>query len=307
MREGELVMTNDATQDERPTQVVRAMTPSAPVSDSPRGAHSSPLANAPSVAPHSAPNQPDAPHDAPTLADAPVASAPPNQQRDDRIPPPANTPLAQPAPIAPAPHPVQRSGWQQGQPAPRYSAPRDTRIPLREQGSGRPIAPNARPGAPQIPRGPSDAQGQPYTHVPWEVSSSWGSSSFNGANTAAGLSYLFWWISGLLIYFHERENRFVRFHAVQSILLTGALTVVSVLLYIVFQLFGDVAIGAHQPWIAHVGHGLVFLAYLPVVALWIGPMAAAWNGHYLRLPIVGEYAERYAAPPHESFSGSSPF
>src|SRR5579871_2194489 len=32
-------------------------------------------------------------------------------------------------------------------------------------------------------------------------------------NTAAGVSYLFLWISGVLIFFNERRNRYVRFHA----------------------------------------------------------------------------------------------
>src|SRR5579885_287424 len=39
-------------------------------------------------------------------------------------------------------------------------------------------------------------------------------------NTAAGLSYLTW-VAGLIIFLMEKQNRFVRFHAMQEILLTG--------------------------------------------------------------------------------------
>jgi uncharacterized membrane protein len=33
------------------------------------------------------------------------------------------------------------------------------------------------------------------------------------------------------------------------------------------------------------------------VVPWLGAMIAAWTGTYLQLPIVGDYAERFAAPP----------
>lgn len=152
------------------------------------------------------------------------------------------------------------------------------------------------PGAaPLPPLGPPQ-----YTHAPWTVAPSWGASSLSAPNTLAGLSYLFWWVSGLIVYFNERRNRFVRFHAVQSILLTGALTVASVLLYILAELSGDLAAATRQPAFAHVGQGLALLGFFAIIALWLAPMIAAWSGHHLRLPIVGAYAERYAAPPRES-------
>ena len=155
------------------------------------------------------------------------------------------------------------------------------------------------------PQAPANPQAQ-WTHAPWTVASSWGATSLNTPNTLAGLSYLFWWVSGLFVYFNERNNRFVRFHAVQSILLTGALTVASVALYILWELSADLAAATRQPAFAHVGQGIALLGFLGVVGLWVGPMFAAWSGHHLRLPIVGAYAERYAAPPREPFP-PSPF
>src|ERR1700731_1181174 len=35
---------------------------------------------------------------------------------------------------------------------------------------------------------------------------------------SAALSYVLWWITGLIFLVAERRNRFVRFHAIQSIL-----------------------------------------------------------------------------------------
>lgn len=165
-------------------------------------------------------------------------------------------------------------------------------------------APQASP-YPVAPQPPLMAPAQ-LTHVPWTAATSWGASSLNTPNTLAGFSYLFWWVSGLLVYFNERHNRFVRFHAVQSILLTGALTVVSVMLYILWQLSGDLSAATHQPAFAHLGQGLALIGYFAVAGIWLGAMFAAWTGHYIRLPLLGGYAERYSAPPRESFP-PSPF
>ncbi len=49
-------------------------------------------------------------------------------------------------------------------------------------------------------------------------------------NVAAGLSYVFGWISGLIIFLTEKQNRFVRFNAMQSILFFGGLSVINILI-----------------------------------------------------------------------------
>jgi uncharacterized membrane protein len=136
------------------------------------------------------------------------------------------------------------------------------------------------------------------SHAPWHTSSSWGPTTFViTAETAAGFSYLFWWLSGLLIYFNERENRFVRFHAVQSILLTGALSVFSVIAFTIAALFNDAFQSSHQHFWQTLCIGTTVLSLLLVVLPWLGAMIAAFTGAYLQLPIIGEYAERFAAPP----------
>ena len=44
-------------------------------------------------------------------------------------------------------------------------------------------------------------------------------------NIAALLSYLGWWITGIVFLLLEPDNKFVRFHAIQSILLFGFIMV----------------------------------------------------------------------------------
>ena len=130
---------------------------------------------------------------------------------------------------------------------------------------------------------------QPYS----AASSANGPTSMGmSANTAAGLSYLFGWITGLIFFFVEKQNRFVRFNAMQSILLYAAVTV----LYIVL----DVLIGA----LAFSGVGallvlfglLTWLVGIGAFVLWLILMISAFQGKYIKLPLIGDYAERFATP-----------
>jgi uncharacterized membrane protein len=160
-------------------------------------------------------------------------------------------------------------------------------------------APPLWPGGPgELPYPAPLAHTPPRTNAPWLATASWGMATFTmNAGTAAGLSYLLWWVSGMLIYFNERQNRYVRFHAMQSIVLTGTLTVFSVVAYFIWAVFGDLYMATGQHIYHTIGIGIAGIALFVVAFSWLGAMIAAWSGYYLRLPIVGAYAERYAASP----------
>ena len=49
-------------------------------------------------------------------------------------------------------------------------------------------------------------------------------------NVAGLLCYVLGWVSGLVFFLLEQENKFVRFHAIQSILVFGVITVASIVL-----------------------------------------------------------------------------
>lgn len=117
---------------------------------------------------------------------------------------------------------------------------------------------------------------------------------------AAALSYI--WIVGLIFFFIEKENRFVRFHALQSIMFgianTVILTVLAILAVILTFAFG---IGG-----ALVGGGLGTLVQMLVWLIWllfwlislvlfIGLIYAAvkaYQGQKFKLPIIGNMAEK---------------
>jgi uncharacterized membrane protein len=60
-------------------------------------------------------------------------------------------------------------------------------------------------------------------------------------NVASLLAYLFNWVSGLIFFLIEKNSRMVRFHAMQSILLFGAIIVIGTVFWIVFFILGLIA------------------------------------------------------------------
>ncbi|MCM8774104.1 MAG: DUF4870 domain-containing protein [Candidatus Omnitrophica bacterium] len=98
------------------------------------------------------------------------------------------------------------------------------------------------------------------------------------ANLAALLSYLLGFITGIIFYVIEKENKFVRFHAMQSIVVFGFLFLVSVVL----------------GFIPFVGWFINILVSLASFILWIILMIKAYQGERFKLPIAGDIAEKNA-------------
>jgi uncharacterized membrane protein len=119
-------------------------------------------------------------------------------------------------------------------------------------------------------------------------------------NVAAGLSYVFGWVSGLIFFFMEKQNRFVRFHAMQSIIFFGSLTVLITVLEF-FLVFFPVFFPLHPLPLALVAAIIGILADLILVLLmsvgfilWIVLLINGFQGTYFKLPLIGRYAERVA-------------
>ncbi len=97
-------------------------------------------------------------------------------------------------------------------------------------------------------------------------------------NVAALLCYVGGWISGIVFLVLEQKNRFVRFHALQSIIVFGALTLASAVL-------------GHLPVM-----GTFFSVVIGISGfiLWIILMVKAVNGELFKMPWAGNLAERLA-------------
>ena len=95
------------------------------------------------------------------------------------------------------------------------------------------------------------------------------------ANLAAALSYLVGFVTGAIFLVLEKENRFVRFHAMQSTLLFAGIVLLDILLQIV-PLVGALVV--------------VFLVIPASAILWLLLMFKAYQGEEFKLPVVGQIA-----------------
>jgi uncharacterized membrane protein len=120
-----------------------------------------------------------------------------------------------------------------------------------------------------------------------------GSTTGLSPNAAGLLCYLGWWITGIIFLVLEQKNKWVRFHAAQSLVTFGAFTVAITIL----------------GWIPVVG--AVFSSILSVAAfiLWIILMVKAHHGERFKLPWAGEAAEKIisgSVVKEEEFSPPAP-
>ena len=97
-------------------------------------------------------------------------------------------------------------------------------------------------------------------------------------NLAALLSYLLGFVSGIVFFIVEKENKFVRFHAMQSIITFGFLFVLGVIL----------------PFIPILGWMLIPLLWIVNIVIWIILMIKAYQGEEFKLPVAGEIAKQNA-------------
>lgn len=100
-------------------------------------------------------------------------------------------------------------------------------------------------------------------------------------NIAGLLCYVAGWITGLIFFLMEKENRFVRFHAMQSIVVSGALTVLGLVLSPVLVLAPFLAV-------------LIWpIFWVLAVVLWIVLMVKAYQNEMYKLPWAGDFAEKH--------------
>jgi len=90
------------------------------------------------------------------------------------------------------------------------------------------------------------------------------------------LCYLLGFITGILFLILEKENKFVRFHAMQS-------TVTFVVLFVISMVLWSIPI---------IGWVISPLISLLSLILWILLMYKAYQGEVYKLPIVGDLAEK---------------
>jgi uncharacterized membrane protein len=124
----------------------------------------------------------------------------------------------------------------------------------------------------------ANVYGQPETFPP--------TLPHNDIRVVAALTYVFGWFSGLIFAIFSR-NRYVRFHALQSLIFFGGINLIDMAApfisrYAITQYFAFPRV--------FVFFMFLFFMLLNIVAFigWIVSITQAYRGSYYRLPIVGD-------------------
>jgi uncharacterized membrane protein len=97
-------------------------------------------------------------------------------------------------------------------------------------------------------------------------------------NIVSVLCYLGIWITGIIFYLVEKDNKIVKFHALQSILTFLPLNILYWVLWYIF-------------WWSGITYILGTILGIIIFILWIVLMIKAYQGEKYKLPIVGDIAD----------------
>lgn len=95
-------------------------------------------------------------------------------------------------------------------------------------------------------------------------------------NLGGLLAYAFTFLSGLILFLVEKENDYIRFHALQSLIAFGGLMVASFILTMI-------------PFIGWIISILIMPLWL---ILWVFMMYKGYQGEKFKLPFAGDLAEK---------------
>jgi len=135
--------------------------------------------------------------------------------------------------------------------------------------------------------------GQPLPHADGSPGTAEAVQSVIPLNYAAPLSYLFGWVSGIVVYFMDKRPA-VRFHAVQSIIVFGVLTIGG---FISGRMSNRLFLESQQQassLIAFVSFAVICFTSL---ALWIVLMLKAFEKKTFRVPIAAGIASLISGNP----------
>src|ERR1041384_43225 len=116
-------------------------------------------------------------------------------------------------------------------------------------------------------------------------------------NIAALLSYIFGWVSGLIFFLIEKDSRLVRFHAMQSLLYNVLVAIVFIVLWVVLFVLWMIAAqisGALTGLLTILSTLLWVVIFIAVTIGWIFCLIKAFQSQYFKLPVIGNFAEKFS-------------
>jgi uncharacterized membrane protein len=117
------------------------------------------------------------------------------------------------------------------------------------------------------------------------------SSTGMSANVAGLLSYVAGWITGIVFVVLEKKSTFVKFHAWQSIMTFGVLSVAQIIFSGVLAAIG---VATFSPGLILFAGVISTIVWILTVILWIVLMIMAGTGKMWKVPGAGNWAEKQA-------------
>lgn len=118
-------------------------------------------------------------------------------------------------------------------------------------------------------------------------------------NVAATLAYVLGWLTGIVMYLVESDNDTVRFHAAQSIVVFGGLSVASLVISVIQVVLSGVV--SSLPGGDLVAGLLSLVVGLVSFAIWIGGfvlwaylLVRTYQGNDPRIPVAAGFADDFA-------------
>jgi uncharacterized membrane protein len=96
------------------------------------------------------------------------------------------------------------------------------------------------------------------------------------------ISYLGGWVTGIILLIIEKKSSYVRFHAIQSTMFFGSLTLIVMIIPKIFPFIFN--------WYLKII--IDYLYQLPVFIIWVLLMWKAYKGEKYKLPYFGEIAQK---------------
>ena len=98
-------------------------------------------------------------------------------------------------------------------------------------------------------------------------------------------------VGGLIFWFLEKHDKFVRFYAMQSIIFGAAWLLFNIISRFVFEIFGSIpALGAVLVFLWAIMQALVHLGFLVIMVI---AMIKAFSGSRWDIPYIGPMARKY--------------
>lgn len=142
----------------------------------------------------------------------------------------------------------------------------------------------------RVAGGQSGATASPLTPASAGGSGAVASGTGLTMNLAAALSYVLGAITGVLFLVIEpyKNNRFVRFHAMQSIIFCVACVVLAIVWSIVIGILVSIA----GLWVLTIDLPIHWLVGLGIFAFWLFLMFQAYSNREYRIPWIGDIAAK---------------